>query len=335
MSVEEISRAGKRAADLTRQLLAFSRKQILQPRVISLNSVIADLEKMLCRLIGEDVEMMTRFDPDLGLVKADPGQIEQVIMNLVVNARDAMPEGGMLMIETANAEIDDAYARRHVGVVPGQYALMAISDTGTGMSEETQSRIFEPFFTTKEQGQGTGLGLSTVYGIVKQSGGNIWVYSEEGKGTTFKVYLPRADEEEVDEQVEASHTEAPRGSETILIVEDEELVRRLALDALEEIGYTILEAKDGLEALRICEQHTEPIHLMLTDIVMPQMSGRDLARRVAALRPEIKTLYMSGYTGTAIVNQNLLDTEKAFIQKPFTPRSLAQKVRETLDASGE
>ncbi|MEW6209192.1 MAG: PAS domain S-box protein [Acidobacteriota bacterium] len=332
MSVEEINRAGKRAADLTRQLLAFSRKQILQPRVINLNSVITDLEKMLSRLIGEDVEMMTRLDPDLGLVKADPGQIEQVIMNLVVNARDAMPEGGMLMIETANAEIDEAYARRHVGVAPGQYALVAISDTGMGMNEETQSRIFEPFFTTKEQGRGTGLGLSTVYGIVKQSGGNIWVYSEEGRGTTFKVYLPRANEEETAEQAEARSAEAPRGSETILIVEDEELVRRLTIDALEDIGYTVLEAKDGPEALRICEQHTEPIHLLLTDIVMPQMSGRDLARRVAGLRPEIKTLYMSGYTGTVIVNQNLLDAEKVFIQKPFTPRSLAQKVREALDS---
>ena len=335
MSVEEISRAGKRAAELTRQLLAFSRKQILQPRIISLNSVISDLERMLSRLIGEDVEMITRLDSDLGLVKADPGQIEQVIMNLVVNARDAMPEGGVLMIETMNAELDESYARRHIGVEPGPYVLTAISDTGIGMGEETQSHIFEPFFTTKEQGKGTGLGLSTVYGIIKQSGGNIWVYSEADKGTTFKIYLPRVDEEETDEQAEAKQIETPCGSETILIVEDEDLVRRLAVDVLEDIGYRVLEAKDGFEALEICEQRNEPIHLMLTDVVMPQMSGRDLARRVACLRPEIKTLYMSGYTGTAIVSQNIIDAEKAFLQKPFTPKSLAQKVREALDAKSD
>ncbi len=330
-NIEEVYRAGKRAADLTRQLLAFSRKQILQPRDINLNRVIADLEKMLRRLIGEDIEMITRFDPDLGTVKADPGQIEQVIVNLVVNARDAMPEGGMLMIETANVELDEFYARRHISVRPGLYALIAISDTGVGIDEETQSRIFEPFFTTKELGKGTGLGLSTVYGIVKQSGGNIWVYSEKEKGTTFKIYLPVIEQEATLEEREEVETESLRGSETILIVEDDEGVRGLARLVLRDAGYRVLEAGNGLEAIQISQQHEGPIHLMLSDVVMPQMSGSDLARRIARLRPDMKVILMSGYTETAIMNQGIAESE-AFLPKPFSPHSLTRKVREVLDA---
>ncbi len=330
-NLEEIKKAGDRAAALTRQLLAFSRKQVLQPKVLDLNSVVSGLENMLRRLIGEDVDLRTVLKPELGSVKADPGQIEQVIMNLAVNARDAMPRGGKLTIETGNVFLDEEYARRHVAVSSGQYVMLAVSDTGTGMDEETQARIFEPFFTTKELGKGTGLGLSTVYGIVKQSGGSIWVYSEPGRGTTFKVYLPLVGEGGQEYRRRDEVEEAVRGTETVLLAEDEEVVLRLAREVLETYGYRVLEAANGGAALLICERHEEPIHLLITDVVMPEMSGRELADRLASLRPDMKVLYMSGYTDNAIVHQGVLDEEANFIQKPFAPRLLARKVREVLD----
>jgi len=331
--VEQIKEAGNRASLLTRQLLAFSRKQVLQPRVLDLNAVLTNLDKMLQRLIGEDIALVTMPAPGLGRVKVDPGQIEQVIMNLAVNARDAMPNGGKLTIETANVELDNAYAREHVSVRPGPYVMLAVSDTGCGMDAATQARIFEPFFTTKEPGKGTGLGLSTVYGIVKQSDGNIWVYSEPGRGTTFKIYLPRV--EAVAEAVEPSGAAARtiRGSETILLVEDENAVRALIRSTLQANGYTVLEAHHGKHAIQVCEQHAGPIHLMVTDVVMPEMSGRDLAERLKPSRPNMKVFFMSGYTDKAIVNHGELDPGTAFLQKPFIPDALARKVREVLDGS--
>ncbi|HEX8843744.1 MAG TPA: PAS domain S-box protein [Pyrinomonadaceae bacterium] len=330
-NLEEIKKAGERAATLTRQLLAFSRKQMLQPKVLDLNAVIVDMFKMLQRLIGEDVDLLSVLQPTLGQVKADPGQIHQVLMNLSVNARDAMPHGGKLTIKTSNIYVDEEYALRHVSVQPGNYVLLSISDTGCGMDAETQERIFEPFFTTKELGKGTGLGLSTVYGIVKQSGGNIWVYSEVGKGTTFKVYLPRFDEapEHHDERLPVEKSLA--GTETILLVEDEEMVRDIASQALEQSGYRVLVASDTLHALELCREHAERIDLMLTDVVMPQMSGRVLAERVAPLRPEMRVLYMSGYTDDHIVHHGVLEEGMNFIEKPFTADQLARKVREVLN----
>jgi two-component system, cell cycle sensor histidine kinase and response regulator CckA len=330
-NLEEIKKAGDRAAALTRQLLAFSRKQVLQPKVLDLNSVVSGLENMLRRLIGEDVDLRTALKPEPGSVKADPGQIEQVIMNLAVNARDAMPRGGKLTIETGNIYLDEEYARRHVAVSPGQYVMLAVSDTGTGMDEQTRARIFEPFFTTKESGKGTGLGLSTVYGIVKQSGGNIWVYSEVGRGTTFKVYLPLVGEAGQEYRRSDEVEEAAKGTETVLLAEDEEVVRTLAREVLETYGYRVVEAANGGAALLICERHREPIHLLITDVVMPEMSGRELADRLAPLRSEMKVLYMSGYTDNAIVHQGVLDEGANFIQKPFAPGQLARKVREVLD----
>ena len=330
--VEEISKGGERAASLTRQLLAFSRRQVLQPQVLDLNGIIPNMDKMLRRLIGEDIDLETVLAPELGRVEADPGQIEQVIMNLAVNARDAMPTGGKLTIETANVDLDESYADKHVAVKPGPYVMMAISDTGTGMDEETKSYIFDPFFTTKEKGRGTGLGLSTVYGIVKQSGGNIWVYSEPEKGTTFKIYLPRVEKvAETAEKVKAT-AESLTGSETIMVVEDDEMVRDMARSILQRYGYSILDAQDGEEAIRVSEQYEGPIHLMLTDVVMPGMSGRVLAEQLAVQRPKMKVLYMSGYTDNAIVRHGVLDKEVIFIQKPFTVEALAQKVREVLDS---
>lgn len=329
--LEEIEHAGQRAAALTGQLLAFSRRQVLQPKVLDLNVVVADIGKMLNRLIGEDVKLEMRLSPDLGSVKADRGQIDQILMNLAVNSRDAMPGGGKLTIETANIELDESYVSDHVDAHSGDHVLLAISDNGGGIDKQTLSRIFEPFFTTKEQGKGTGLGLSTVYGIVKQSGGHIGVYSEPGVGTTFKVYLPRT-ENELDHKdrrmEEASNT---RGTESILLVEDEASVRKLARTILQNNGYTVLDAASGDEAQQIAEEHEGLIQLMLTDVIMPGTSGRELAQIVADSRPEMKVLYMSGYTDDAIVHHGILDAETPFIQKPFTPGALLRKVRDVLN----
>jgi PAS domain S-box-containing protein len=330
--VDEIKQAADRAAALTQQLLAFSRKQVLQLQVLNLNSIVANTEKMLQRLIGEDIDLATLLDPNLGRVKADPGRIEQVIMNLAVNARDAMPQGGKLTIEATNAVLDEAYALRHVDVKPGRYVMLAVSDTGVGMDEEIQSHLFEPFFTTKEDGKGTGLGLPTVYGIVKQSNGHIWVYSELGRGTTFKIYLPRTDEAAEPIRREPVPTELARGSETILLVEDDDVVRGLASRALTENGYSVLQAPNGEEATQVCQRLEGPLHLLLTDVVLPGgMSGRDIADRVALLRPETKVLYMSGYTDDAIVHHGVMEPGIAFLGKPFTPTALLHKLRQLLD----
>ena len=323
-----------RAAALTQQLLAFSRKQVLQPQVLDLNRVTTAMEPMLGRLIGEDIDLVVVPAPDLGRVKADPGQIEQVIVNLVVNSRDAMPQGGRLTVETANVELDEAYASRHVSVPAGEYVMLAVSDTGAGMDEPTRSRVFEPFFTTKEPGKGTGLGLATVYGIVKQSGGDIRLYSEVGAGTTFKIYLPR-----VAEAVSAPDPGAglpatmPRGDETVLLVEDEPEVRDLAREILEGSGYHVLQACDPQDAVLMAERHAGPIHLLLTDVIMPRQSGRALVERLRPLRPEMQVLYMSGYTNEAIVRHGVLDPDTQFIQKPFTPAGLGHKVRAAIDGA--
>lgn len=329
--IEEIKKAATRAASLTYQLLVFSRRQVFTSQVLDLNTVVINTEKMLRRLIGEDINLVTRLEPMLGCVKADPGQIEQVILNLAINARDAMPQGGTLIIETANVELDTASARQHIGAQAGSYVMLAVTDTGCGMDAETRSHIFEPFFTTKEQGKGTGLGLSTVYGIVTQNDGHISVYSELGRGTTFKIYLPQ-----VNGVVEAAAEErilsTPlQGLETILVVEDEEAVRRLARRVLRESGYTVLEAHHGSEALLICERYEGPIPLLLTDVVMPGMGGRELAERLRPLRPEMKVLYMSGYADNAIFHHTMLGPDAAFLEKPFTPELLTRKVRAVLD----
>jgi two-component system, cell cycle sensor histidine kinase and response regulator CckA len=331
--LEEIKKAGNSAAALTRQLLAFSRRQLLQPKVFHLNSVVSELEKMLKRLIGEDIKLSTVLDPELGNVKADAGQIEQVIMNLAVNARDAMPKGGKLIIETANVDLDGEYTGHHLSVTPGPYVMLAVTDTGSGMDPKTQERIFDPFFTTKELGKGSGLGLSMVYGIVKQSHGNIWVYSEVGRGTTFKIYLPRVSEGEPEYKRSREPEKTLRGSETVLLAEDEERVRKLARKALESYGYQVLEAANGGAALLICERHQGPIHQLLTDVVMPEMSGHELVDRLAQLRPDMKVLYMSGYIDNFTMSQRGLDEHANFIQKPFSPDALARKVREVLDGT--
>jgi two-component system cell cycle sensor histidine kinase/response regulator CckA len=331
--MEEVKKAADRAAALTRQLLAFSRRQVLAPKVVNLNYLVEDMNKLLQRLLGEDIELCIRIDKDLGSTKADPGQIEQVIMNLAVNARDAMPQGGKLTLETANVELDQTYSREHAAVKPGPYVMLAITDTGSGMDAETLSHIFEPFFTTKEQGKGTGLGLSTVYGIIKQSGGYVWAYSEPGIGTTFKIYLPRVDE--MAERAEA-HAQAAAsdlgGTETILLVEDEEGVRALTRQILQRHGYTVLEAEHGQDALLLCQRYSGSIHLLLTDVVLAQMSGRELVEHLAPLRPQMKVLYMSGYSDEAIVQHGVLKPGTAFLQKPFTTESLMRKLREVLDA---
>jgi PAS domain S-box-containing protein len=331
-NLEETKKAAERAASLVRQLLAFSRKQILEPKVLDLNDVVKDMHKMLTRLIGENIKLATRLETDLGSVKADPCQVEQIIVNLVVNARDAMPRGGRVTIETANVTLDNQDASKHVSVKPGEYVMLAVSDIGSGMDQETQARIFEPFFTTKEVGKGTGLGLSTVYGIVKQSGGNIWVYSEQGLGTVFKVYLPRIDDATASTIAKQSQeTNEPRGTETILLVEDEEVVRGLTRKILMQAGYSVLDAKGGDEAIRLCQAHAGPIDLLLTDVVMPEISGKEVADRLLELRPSIRVLYMSGYTDEAIVQHGVLDANVKFIQKPFTWVGLTRKVREVLN----
>jgi len=329
--VAEIRHAAGRAAELTRKLLAFGRRQMLAPRVLDLNGLVADLDKMLRRVIGEHIELVTQLDPELAPVKADLGQLEQVILNLVVNARDAMPQGGRVSIQTANTDLDLAYADTHAPVVPGRYVLLAVSDTGTGMHPEAKAHLFEPFFTTKEVGKGTGLGLATVYGIVKQSGGYIWVYSESGSGTSVKIYLPRSDQPVQPVPRPPVLAGLPTGTETVLVVEDAEAIRSLARKVLTAQGYTVLEAGDGVEALQIAERHTGMLHLVLTDVVMPGMSGRELAQRLAPLRPQLKLLYMSGYTGDAVVHRGVLEDGLPFLAKPFTPEDLASKVRDVLD----
>ncbi len=326
----EVRKAAERAAALTRQLLAFSRQQVLESVVLRLNDLIEDFEKMLRRVIGEDVMLRLALAKDAGNVRADPGQLHQVLMNLAVNARDAMPTGGSLIIETANADLTEQYAELHQPVIPGRYVMIAVSDSGMGMSPEVKARIFEPFFTTKEKGRGTGLGLSTVYGIVKQSGGYIWAYSEVGRGTTFKIYLPRVD-------APAEPLSKPRedgsvaGTETILLTEDDPILRPLARALLERLGYTVLEGEDAQSALAAVRTHTGPIHLLVADVVLPGPSGRELARRLAELRPETKVLFVSGYTDDAIVHHGMLEPGLNFLQKPFTPAVLARKVREVLD----
>ena len=336
-NIEEVRIAALRAAELTKQLLAFSRQQVLEAKVVNLNEILGGMEKMLVRLLGADIEVTMLTGREVGNVKADPGQIEQVIMNLAVNARDAMPQGGKLTVETANLELDIEYCRTHHDVSPGAYIELAVTDTGSGMSKETLARIFEPFFTTKGLGKGTGLGLATVFGIVKQSGGHVFVYSEVGKGTTFRIYLPRFRGASGDHAIQIAQARAPEpelAGGTILLVEDEEQVRHLARTILRRQGYVVLEAPNGGEALLICEQHGANIDLLLTDVVLPRMSGRQLAERLAPMRPVMKVLYMSGYTDDAILQHGIIDSGVAFLQKPFTPRSLTLKVRAVLMGAG-
>ncbi len=328
--LDDIRKAGERAATLTRQLLAFSRKQVLLPQVVNLNTLLSELHKLLKRLIGEDVDLSLVLDPELGLARVDPGQFEQAIINLVVNARDAMPNGGRMTIHNQNAELDEHYARHRPEMKPGSYVLVAVRDSGTGMDEATKARIFEPFFTTKESGKGTGLGLAMVYGFVKQSGGHIEVTSQPGLGTTFTIYLPRAYDTTPSLPATSGLT-VPKGSETVLLVEDEAAVRGLSKIVLQANGYTVLEAEDGHEALQIARQHRDPIHLLVTDVVMPRVNGRRLADLLLQTRPDLRILFMSGYTDEAEIRQGALEPGVAFLQKPFSPMTLARKVREVLD----
>ena len=329
--LQEIQNAADRASGLTRQLLAFSRKQTQQSKVLNLNDIITELHKMLRRIIGEDIHLETIPEPDLWSVNADPGQIEQIIVNLAVNARDAMPDGGKLTIETQNVELDEEYVSTHTGVIPGSYVMLAISDTGCGMTEETKSQIFDPFFTTKKEGEGTGLGLSTVYGIVKQSGGNIWIYSELEKGTTFKIYLPMVSEKAEKFSLSEDIYEMPRGTETVLVVEDEDGVRRLACRVLKQQGYTVLEARTGEDAYLMCHKHEKPVDLVLTDVIMPNMGGAELVEKLRELWQDFKVLYMSGYTANTIAHRCVLDQDEPYLQKPFRPIDIAWKVRRVLD----
>jgi two-component system, cell cycle sensor histidine kinase and response regulator CckA len=328
--IERIENAAARAAALVRQLLAFSRKQVLQPKILDLNSIVVNLDKLLRRLMDDNIEMTTSVSQNVGKVKADPAQIEQVLMNLVVNARDAMPQGGHIVIETANVDLDSTYADGHATVKPGRYVMLAVSDTGVGMDRETVAHIFEPFYTTKESGRGTGLGLSTVYGIVKQSGGYVWVYSEVGEGSSFKVYLPRVEESVDDTAPLPIQPDSQRGSETILLVEDEEAVRDLIQTVLNDQGYNVIPSRDTQHALQIAETFAQEIHLLLTDVVMPGMSGRELAARISARRRGIRVLFMSGYTDNVITSGGVLEKGITFLQKPFSPGQLAQKVRDVL-----
>jgi len=334
VDLDEIRAAGERAAALTRQLLAFSRRQMLQPQIVDLNAVVQQLEKLLRRLISEDVELSISLASDLMTVRVDPASIEQILVNLAVNARDAMPLGGRLTIETANIDLDETYAVTHVTMQPGRYVMLAVGDTGAGMDAATSARVFEPFFTTKEQGKGSGLGLATVYGMVKQSGGYIWVYSEPGHGTMFKVYFPPAEQRNAASAAEhpgRRTSDGKQGWETVLLVEDEAAVRALAREVLRRHGYVVLEARHGVDALRVAERHNDEIHLLITDVVMPHMSGRDLAERLSRVRPKMKVLFMSGYTDHALMHRELTPGS-AFLQKPFTPEGFARKVRSVLDA---
>jgi CheY-like chemotaxis protein len=322
--------AGARAADLTQQLLVFSRKQVIQPRPLDLNNVVAESEKMLRRLVGEDIELRTSLSSSLGQVMADAGQILQVLMNLVVNARDAMPDGGSLVLETADTEIDSSYVNEHPDATSGPFVLLSVTDNGTGMDEETRKHIFEPFFTTKGPAQGSGLGLATVYGIVKQSHGWIEIYTELGKGSAFKIYLPRINVN-LETRADAEHRRANvGGSETVLLVEDQDEVRRLATKVLKAKGYRVLEAADGAAALALIQRHPGPIDLLLTDVVMPGMNGRELAEYLKKRLPVVKVLYTSGYTHDVIAHRGVLDRDMAYIAKPYTPDRLAAKVREVL-----
>jgi nitrogen-specific signal transduction histidine kinase/CheY-like chemotaxis protein len=333
--VEEIRKAGDRAATLTRQLLAFSHRQVLQPKVLDLNNVVTKMGQMLRRLIGEDIELSIDLSPSLSLVKADPGQIEQVIVNLVVNARDAMPDGGRITIATTGADLSSSYAAVHPEVVPGPHVLLSVANTGHGMNDETQMHLFEPFFTTKEGGKGSGLGLATVYGIVQQSGGHLRVNSAADRGSTFLIYLPRVEPPE-DGVQGADRSLLPHpspGTETVLLAEDEEVVRRFAREILSGNGYKVLEAGSGREALLLSEAYRGEIQLLLTDVVMPKMSGRELTERIRPLRPDLRILYMSGYTDDAILRHGVLEDGIPFLQKPFTPEGLARKVREVLDSA--
>jgi signal transduction histidine kinase len=330
--VEEICKAGKRAADLTRQLLMFSRQQVLEPRVLDLNEVLASVDKMLQRILGADVALATVKGAGLGRVRCDPTSIEQVLMNLVVNARDAMPTGGKLTLETSNVELSDEYVRAHTGARPGPHVLLAVTDTGIGMDQRMLERIFEPFFTTKQMGKGTGLGLSTVFGIVQQNRGSVAVVSEVGRGTTFRVYLPRVTAP-VDPVTLAPGLSSVRGTETILLVDDDEQVRHVARAILTRHGYVVLEARDAAHAIARAEATPAPIHLLLTDVVMPDMSGPDLAKRLAVTRPEMKVLCMSGYTDDTIIRHGVVESRVAYVQKPVTPESLSRRVREVLDVA--
>jgi two-component system cell cycle sensor histidine kinase/response regulator CckA len=331
--LEEVHNAGLRATELTRQLLAFSRRQVLQPIVLDLNEVVVGVEKMLARLIGEDVRLVVTTAIPSGKIYADRGQIEQVIMNLAINARDAMPRGGALTLETANVEIDASHAAEHAGIVLGSYVVLCVTDTGTGMDAATKARAFEPFFTTKDDSKGTGLGLSTVYGIVQQSGGHLEVHTEIGKGTTFKIYLPRTDRAPAPTLTLFPQAATLRGTETILLVENEEQVRTIMRSILRKHGYRVLEAENGGEAFLLCEQFEEPIDMLLSDVVMPRMSGPQLADRLAPLRPEMKVLFVSGYTDDAVVLHGVRDGDIQLLEKPITPDLLLRRVRHLLDAT--
>ncbi len=327
--VDEIRLAGQRATELTRQLLTFSRRRVLEPKVLNLNEVIAGSERMLARLLGADIELNCLHEAELGRVVADPGMVDQVLMNLAVNARDAMPQGGQLTIETRNVHLDEEYSRVHLDTKPGPYVMLAVSDTGQGMDREVQRRVFEPFFTTKEQGKGTGLGLSTVFGIVKQNEGHIWLYSEPGVGTTFKVYFPEVTAT-AERRPLVKAPESSRGNETILLVEDDEQVRHVAQAILHRGGYQVLVASNAGEAMILAEQHKGRIHLLLTDLVLPRVGGRELAQRLKAVRPDLLVLFMSGYTNDTVTVHQLLESDAAYLQKPLTPRALKARVREVL-----